>query len=820
MYIKVGVGNIDNKVDFNCVDYNYDENPICYYDYGTQSIKQIDETLTGNYGVRTYPIMDSEGTLIASGAICLFSDSQVYTSAPSSNKDFLKEPYQSLIENSGFGVFDNEQDAIISKRISYTNRVSGGWWSSSLSNVEYTEVTPTETAPENWEEERLYAYYLGYAVGVTDAQKLYVHTQITPANYDWETLYTYLQNNPSFKLYKNTELSKRIIIGDDEHCVSFNVTKCDLTHGTYSYQYPFVGRFSRNANTAEARDSGGVMIAGDDPTDVPFVLWDVNSNPFATTGWNFPTTQTTFHTSPFSETGRLNASAPPTKANPVTECTLMQFGRVKFKGKTYIGVWNIVYKSAYYWGYLSTNTLDQYNPTSWSTLSATAVTYGADMNKEEHVQNVSFFGVCLEDIDVTTDITEGDIPTPPTPGPSGGGEYSYPSATHPMWGTEWFGTISDFNATGFHVYWLSAEAFEDLTKRLYQWEANRWSTKNLLTDNLTAYYDDNENTDKLNKLLSLAQIIVPSLNLAQDATDLYSNLKDYGHDIKSGLLFVRKMPLFVSDFATTLPAFVPFKIAGIDLNLNGLCLYIDIERIADSVEYVYTFEKSNAMKFQTKTFYDLSPYVTATLFLPYYGEVSLPVDSFLGGSLRIKYCADVVSGKGGALVIAKDHNGKETTFGPYLGNVSVDIPTAAGDVMAGSRFSSIANTATSTAVNALSGNVSGAAVSGITGIISAAGIPKTQQMITTLGDGNGFLTPKEIMLQLTYPQTLDDKDAKKNIEETISNIGVASYQNGKVSEFLTTDKITKFSYVNTDGISQATEAEKREIERLMREGVY
>ena len=809
MYIKVGVGNINNKVDFNCANYDYDKNPIMYYDYGTSTVKPIDQSSSSNYGVRSYSILKSDSTEVSDGAICIFSDSTVYSTAPSAKKDELLEKYKNVVEGSGFGVFDDDKDAIISKKIQYTNRISGQGWSSSESNVEYTEVTPTETEPENWEEERLYAYYMGHEVG-SGVQVMYQYVQISPSNYDWETLYTFLQNNPAYKLYKNTELSKRIIIGEEDKCVSFNVTKGDYMHGS-TYNYPFVGRFVRNTNTTYTSDSGGNIIAGDDPTDVPYQIWKALGSPWTVNGWNYPSTQASAILPPFTDTGRLNSSAPETKSNPVTECTLMQFGRVTYKGKVYVGVWNVTYKSAYYWGYLSTNSADQYNPTSWATLSTTAVTYGADMNKVDHVHEISFFGVCLEDIDIPVDIKDGDIPRPITPGPQGGGAYAYPSAQHHFLETESFGTIAGPTQAGLHVYYLTSDQFDAFSSWVFLWKNGAYRYAEAFSEAVSQDAGDPDTTF-FDAILDVGEAFNFGTTL--------NALKASSVDITSGILFCRKMPVYVSSRKVDQNS-IGIRVSGVSCNTVTPSL-ISHERIVDTITYEFS-KDSSGTSWQTGTYFDISPYVTAKLFLPYYGDISLPVDAFMGGSIQVRYYADVISGKGAVHVITKDKNGEQTSFGPYECDICVEIPLVVADSNANNRISAITHAAASTSLSALSGNVAGAAIGGITGLLDATMQPKTQQMITSFGSGIAYLTPFEIKLQLTYPQTLEDKKfdgEEHNLDATMKNIGCTSYQNGTVSEFLNDGKLTKYSYVDTDGISYATEGEKREIERLMREGVY
>lgn len=799
MYINVSVGTLDNKVSFNMSNYDFDSNPIVYYDYGSNTVKNIDQASSGNYGVRKYPVLKEDSTEVQNGAICIYFDHQMDTPSHPEISDTNKASFSSM----GFGMFNNEQDAIISKVIQYTNRVSGQGYSSSESNVEYTEVEVTEDPPEKWESERTYAYYLGHEFGTSDAQKMYGYNQITPANYDWDTLKQYLENNPSYKLYKNTELSKRIIIGDEEHCVSFNVGKFDFGAGS-EYAYPYVMRCARNCPT-NATQSGGTMIPGTDPTDVPYQMWSVISSPWSSTGDTQPVATTTGQLTPFYTNGRLSTSAPATKAHPVTECTLLQFGQVKYDGKTYTGVWKVTYRSAYYWGYKGNSSSNEWTPGAWNQLSTAEVSYDAQMNTYDKVQQVSFFGVDLSIVDVPVETGEGDIPTPPVPAPTGG-NYAYPTFEHEFWDTESFGTLADPDKTGFHVYYLTADDFAILSEAIFNWRSTGYQVARRLSD----VFSDLQSTDPDDVIDAITSFAWG--NSTQTALEIMSAK---AKDISSAILFVRKMPSFVRNERYQQNT-TPLKIIGEEFTAIKPD-YFKHERVVDSIVYEFTLPDT---AFQTGTFYDLSPYSTATLFLPYYGQISLPMEAFIGKTIKISYAADVVTGKGGILVITTDKDDRKVTFGPYECDMSVSIPLGISDSYANHREQNLVHAAANTAVQAATGNIPGAVASGALSVVDYYASPKTQQMITTFGSGVGYLTPGNIMLQMTYPATIKDEDNEvHNLDSTISHIGASSYINGKVKDFLNEGKLTKYSYVNTASIN-ATQGEKDAIERLMREGVY
>lgn len=800
MYINVGIGNKENKKQYNIAYWDWDVHKLYYWDDNNHAITSIHGETNNNYGIRKYPIYDKDGE-VQEGAITIYSNTS-RTAPTAGDLEMLQSLNKVTINNMSLGVFDNEQDCVVSKKIQYTNRLSGQGWSSSESNVEYTEVTPTETAPEKWEEERLYAYYIGREMGVSDNQKMYVHTQIIPSHYDWETLYTYLQNNPTFKLYKNTELSQRVIIGTDENCVSFNITKGDLSHGSSTYYRPYASCFSRNANTTYEKDSGGYIIPGTDPTNVPFSLWDVQSNPWSSEGWNRGIAGLTTSTSAFYTDGRLKVDAPETKSNPITECTLMQIGQLKFEGHVYTGVFRVTYKSAFYWGYHGTGGV---NPQNWSQLNESKpVSYDETMNTWDNIESLSFTGIRLDLIEVDPDVKSGDIPTPPKPTP-GSGDYNYPSTSLGTWGSSSFGMLADPNRPGLHIYCMTSSEFGTFIGEISSWQ----SLAKLATKNLSNWWSD-----------VLTGLTDPLLGIASafsnvDAT--YNAAINASVDLSSTIVFCRKMPNFVSNKRITNPGY-PIKIgSGI---IKGLTPdYFKMERIVNdpNEEFIFSAEK-DSLGFQTATFYDLEPYVQAKLYLPYYGDIDLPISSFIDGSIKVQYGADILSGNGLILVTTNDRDGKECRFGPYQCNISTDVPLAVTDANASGRQMALGKIAVATSLAAATGGTSVAMMGGLSAIDNLTQ-KRVTQTLSTVGSNTALLVPEDIILQLTYPATLTDKDDKHNLDSTIETIGTKSYQKGKVNEFLNESKITRYEYVNTSTI-HATQAEKNEIERLLREGVY
>ena len=286
--------------------------------------------------------------------------------------------------------------------------------------------------------------------------------------------------------------------------------------------------------------------------------------------------------------------------------------------------------------------------------------------------------------------------------------------------------------------------------------------------------------------------------------------KNRSADLQSNIVFCRKMPNFVTSekiVNNSAPLVIgPATIARVTPD------YFLTERIECSETFDFR------LPFVTNTFLDLQPYVKCRVFLPFYGDVDIPVDAFIGGLITVHYTADILTGKGAVTIRTISYDGYEAWFGPYICDMSVSVPLAQIDANETSRNAAIVKAAAATVTDIATGNAGGAVRAGAN-LYDALDIKTVTQPITTLGSDIGLLTPSAIRIQLTYPKTITQgEESGHNIDNTIAQIGISSYVNGKVSDFLT-GKITKYSYVDTSGIS-ATEAEKRAIETLLKGGVY
>ena len=317
MYINVGVGSLENQVAFRIADIDF--NVTNFWNSSNQPISPTNQN--SNDGMKFYKGTDAEGNAINDFALMFWTDNAIKGSSSTA-----RQHNDQVVESMDFGMFNDEGSAIIPFGVKYENRPSGGTYGDSGNNIEFEEVEVGDTPPAKWEEERTSHYYIkkSYGSGST-AQDVYV--AIPKSYFDWDTLKAAYDDNTFSHLYYNDKISKRILIGDAEKGISFNVGKGsgDVLGGATGINNPFNCTFARNTNETTLGANGGFIQAGYDPEDPDYALFtDANNYPWQTAGWNYPVNLTVAYDNyaPFGTSGRLSSSAPDTKDPPIEDVTL------------------------------------------------------------------------------------------------------------------------------------------------------------------------------------------------------------------------------------------------------------------------------------------------------------------------------------------------------------------------------------------------------------------------------------------------------------------------------------------------------------------
>ena len=243
------------------------------------------------------------------------------------------------------------------------------------------------------------------------------------------------------------------------------------------------------------------------------------------------------------------------------------------------------------------------------------------------------------------------------------------------------------------------------------------------------------------------------------------------------------------------------------INLGYVPSGVSSLRVSDQFQ---TFQTSGlVIPHKYNSYLDYSPYTTAEIYLPFIGFQRLNINDVMGKTVSVVYNIDMLSGICTALVKVDDN-----TMYSYSGNMAMFLPLSAGNwarmmtpifgavggvasmgagiagVISGSSL--LGSTATAVSGAKSLGNLEGNAVSRSGEISGNAGI---------LGDYQPFIV-------VTRP--INDRPSTYN-----SNIGQTynkSVQLGTLSGFTIVDE------AHVEGMS-ATETEKNEIERLLKEGV-
>lgn len=223
-----------------------------------------------------------------------------------------------------------------------------------------------------------------------------------------------------------------------------------------------------------------------------------------------------------------------------------------------------------------------------------------------------------------------------------------------------------------------------------------------------------------------------------------------------------------------------------------------------------TFQTSGlVVPHKYNSYLDYSPYTTAEIYLPFIGFKSLNINDVMGKTVSVNYNIDMLSGTCTAIVKV-DGNSMYS----YSGNMALFLPLSAGNWarMMTSIFGAVGGVASMGA--GIAGVMSGSALLGstaaaVSGARTLGNLESNSVSRSGKISGNaGILGDYQPFIVITRP--INDKPSTYN-----SNIGQTynkSVQLGTLSGFTVVDE------AHVDGMS-ATETEKKEIERLLKEGV-
>lgn len=219
---------------------------------------------------------------------------------------------------------------------------------------------------------------------------------------------------------------------------------------------------------------------------------------------------------------------------------------------------------------------------------------------------------------------------------------------------------------------------------------------------------------------------------------------------------------------------------------------------------------------------DYSPYCKAYIYLPFIGIVEVDVDDIVGHAINILYHVDTYNGSCIAQVTVARDNYSNTIY-QFSGNCSVEIPMAGGSQAAikGAMMSAAAYGIGSTVSGIISGGmhkgVAGAIAGGLGGAISGAanGFANVVSQKSTVQHSGSFGASYGAM-GIKKPYIIIRRPIQKEVVNYQNDYGFPAHKRvlvGECTGFLRVREVNVQS-------SLATDEEKREIEQLLKSGVY
>lgn len=216
---------------------------------------------------------------------------------------------------------------------------------------------------------------------------------------------------------------------------------------------------------------------------------------------------------------------------------------------------------------------------------------------------------------------------------------------------------------------------------------------------------------------------------------------------------------------------------------------------------------------QFDNFLDYAPFTKIEMYLPYIGFINLDTNEVMGKTLSVEYAVDYMTGMGTAFVTA---DGVMIYTGE--GKVGVDITLGGRNTaeIAKNNLMTGINTAggiASTAVAVGTGVSAGAIVAMKTLASTTASVIQGNQGHVTKGSigscANGFYAPQNAYLIITRPTP----------SEPTSYASQYGRPSGKTEQLQSLTGYTVVDSVHVEGITNGTQDEIIEIERLLKNGV-
>lgn len=208
-----------------------------------------------------------------------------------------------------------------------------------------------------------------------------------------------------------------------------------------------------------------------------------------------------------------------------------------------------------------------------------------------------------------------------------------------------------------------------------------------------------------------------------------------------------------------------------------------------------------------------------SLYLPFIGEVSLPINEVMGGRITVDYTIDFFTGMCVANVLceknvdfSKYDTAEQYSQHSYQGNCAIQIPINSKDY--GSMIGSLINMCASGLRDGIeTGSPAAGVMSGAlhgTADLAAGGFKPSIKTKGALSANAGFCS-------VYYPYVTIERPISPQPDSYQTAHGYMSYTNSRLSEY---EGLCVCEDINLSGIFNATDSEKERIKTMCREGVY
>lgn len=218
---------------------------------------------------------------------------------------------------------------------------------------------------------------------------------------------------------------------------------------------------------------------------------------------------------------------------------------------------------------------------------------------------------------------------------------------------------------------------------------------------------------------------------------------------------------------------------------------------------------------------DFAPYTQCILHLPFIGAIELKTNAIAHGEITVEYLCDIISGNVTARICCKDNNGNTQYVHSASGNCAYNLPlfTMSQD---GAAVGKLLSGAAGIVTGALTGNPVNVAT-GAAGMVGAAiessFSPRSTQISGNMGGNNMLMSNLDIWLEIIRPVWVQNMYYQKlnGIPSGMSNCIADCGQDGNSG--VAYDGYLQIESIDLDNVP-CTEQEKREIETLLKQGVF